>query len=166
MAIREGSHRRSSPAAGTPMAAATTTVQVIATWPRCRELQWHLCSHHQTLGQGRAWPTVPRVATRSSATSSAGSKIWLAVPCCTKVRPLGHQLCCAAIDCACASPVKGTGAAPMLPTPRPLGKGKDRFSLPVENRAVQRQCHLRPSALPLPSRALAASTARAGGAMH
>ena len=43
------------------MAAAATTVQVTATWPRCRELQWHLCSHHQTLGQGRAWPTVPRV---------------------------------------------------------------------------------------------------------
>lgn len=59
-------------------------------------------------------------------------------------------LCCTAIDCACASPVKGKGGAPMPPTPRALGKGR-RVSLPVEDRAVQRQCDLQPPAKSLPS---------------
>lgn len=79
-------------------------------------------------GAGASVTHSPQGATRSSATSSAGSKIWLAMLSCTKVWPLGHQLCSTAIDCACASPVKGKGAAPMLPTLRPLERGKEVFS--------------------------------------
>ena len=53
MASREDSHQKSNLAAwAAPMAAAATTVQVIATWLRPHGLQWHLGSHHQTLGQG------------------------------------------------------------------------------------------------------------------
>lgn len=139
MAIREDSHQRCSLAVRTPMAAAAISVQMIATCPRpmdCSGISAPIIKP----AAGTSVAHGPQGATRRSATSPDGSKMWLAMMCCTSMWPLGHHLCCMAIGRA--SPVKGPGATPMLPTPRPVGKGKDKFSLPVEDRAAQGQYSL------------------------
>jgi len=67
-------------------------------------------------------------ATRSSVTSAAGSEIWLPMLCYTKVRPLDHRLCCAAIDCACAC--EGKGCCPHTPNTKTSGEEKRQVCSP------------------------------------
>lgn len=127
MAIREDSHQRCSLAVRTPMAAAAISVQMIATCPRptdCSGISAPIIKPAAGMSVARG----PQGATRRSATSPDGSKMWLAMMCPPACGPLA--ITCAAWPLAVPALSRDRVLPPCSRHQGPWGREKTNFLSP------------------------------------